>query len=126
MTTSRLALKIVGECRIVADAPVTAIPIYWMVVTSLKYDKEIYGYEATLIPKAHVVKLCHRVPSDPLSALLRNSVVVAVSSTVLSMFIACLGAYAIARPIPLSAFPGARSGVHVPRAHLPLFIPCSR
>jgi multiple sugar transport system permease protein len=33
----------------------------------------------------------------PYLLFLRNSVVVAVSSTVLSMFIACLGAYAIAR-----------------------------
>ena len=29
----------------------TAIPFYWMFVTSLKHDKEIYGYEATLIPE---------------------------------------------------------------------------
>jgi len=98
MTTSRLALKIVGNVVLLLMLLWTAIPIYWMVVTSLKYDKEIYGYEATLIPQKPTLSNYATVfRQTPYLLFLRNSVVVAVSSTVLSMFIACLGAYAIAR-----------------------------
>ena len=56
----------------------TAIPFYWMVATSLKPDKEIYGYEATLIPQA-----ARRWPNyvtilqdTPYLLFLRNSVTV--------------------------------------------------
>jgi len=125
MTTSRLALKIVGNVVLLLMLLWTAIPIYWMVVTSLKYDKEIYGYEATLIPQKPTLSNYATVfRQTPYLLFLRNSMVVAVSSTVLSMFIACLGAYAIAR----LNFPGraflARGLVFtylVPTS--PLFIP---
>ena len=76
----------------------TAIPFYWMVATSLKHDKEIYGYEATLIPKQPTLANYATIFQEtPYLLFLRNSIVVAVGSTVLSMVIACLGAYAIAR-----------------------------
>jgi ABC-type glycerol-3-phosphate transport system permease component len=69
-----------------------------MIATSLKHDKEIYGYDATLIPNqptlANYVTIFYETPY---LLFLRNSIVVAVGSTVLSMIIACLGAYAIAR-----------------------------
>jgi ABC-type glycerol-3-phosphate transport system permease component len=98
LTTSRRMLKIVGNVILMLMLLWTAIPIYWMVVTSLKYDKEIYGYEATLIPQKPTLSNYATVfRQTPYLLFLRNSVVVAVSSTVLSMFIACLGAYAIAR-----------------------------
>ena len=98
LTTSRRMLKIVGNVVLVMMLLWTAIPIYWMVVTSLKYDKEIYGYEATLIPQKPTLSNYATVfDQTPYLLFLRNSVVVAVGSTVLSMFIACLGAYAIAR-----------------------------
>ena len=98
ITTSRRMLKIVGNVVLLLMLLWTAIPIYWMVVTSLKYDKEIYGYEATLIPQKPTLSNYATVFRDtPYLLFLRNSVVVAVGSTVLSMLIACLGAYAIAR-----------------------------
>src|SRR5215470_12202161 len=69
-----------------------------MVATSLKHDKEIYGYEATLIPQQPTLANYATVFREtPYLMYLRNSVVVAVGSTVLSMIIAVLGAYAIAR-----------------------------
>jgi multiple sugar transport system permease protein len=76
----------------------TAIPIYWMMVTSLKHDKEIYGYEATLIPENPTLANYATILWDtPYLIFLRNSTVVAIGSTVISLIIACLGAYAIAR-----------------------------
>src|SRR5262245_57919007 len=69
-----------------------------MVATSLKHDKEIYGYEATLIaerPTLDNYDTVFREPSYPV--FLRNSLAVDVVSTPLPMISAVLGAYAIAR-----------------------------
>src|ERR1700752_30535 len=98
MTTSKRLVKGVGNTALLLMVLWTAIPFYWMIVTSLKYDKEIYGYEATLIPERPTISNYITIIRDtPYLIYLRNSVVVAVSSTLLSIVIACLGAYAIAR-----------------------------
>ena len=98
MTTQRRVFKGLGNGVLVLMLLWTAIPFYWMIATSLKHDKEIYGYEATLIPERPTLANYATVFREtPYMLFLRNSVVVAVGSTVLSMVIACLGAYAIAR-----------------------------
>src|SRR5215468_6106405 len=98
MTTQRRAVKGIGNVLLVLMLLWTAIPFYWMIATSLKQDKEIYGYEATLIPQQPTLANYATVFREtPYLMYLRNSVVVAVGSTVLSMIIAVLGAYAIAR-----------------------------
>ena len=98
LTTSRRMVKGVGNLALLVMLLWTAIPIYWMVATSLKKDREIYGYEATLIPQQPTLSNYVTVFRDtPYLLFLRNSVTVAVASTLLSILIACLGAYAIAR-----------------------------
>jgi multiple sugar transport system permease protein len=98
MTTQRRALKGLGNGALLLMLLWTAIPFYWMVATSLKHDKEIYGYEATLIPERPTLANYATVFREtPYLLFLRNSVAVAVGSTILSMIIAVLGAYAIAR-----------------------------
>jgi multiple sugar transport system permease protein len=98
VSTQRRVLKGVGNGVLVLMLLWTAIPFYWMVATSLKHNKEIYGFEATLIPEQPTLANYATVFREtPYMLYLRNSVVVAVGSTVLSMIIACLGAYAIAR-----------------------------
>lgn len=97
-TTQRRVLQGVGNGVLVLMLLWTAIPFYWMIATSLKHDKEIYGYEATLIPERPTLANYATVFREtPYMLYLRNSVLVAVGSTVLSMIIAVLGAYAIAR-----------------------------
>jgi len=97
-STQRRVLQGVGNGVLVLMLLWTAIPFYWMIATSLKHDKEIYGYEATLIPERPTFANYATVFREtPYMLYLRNSVVVAVGSTVLSMIIAVLGAYAIAR-----------------------------
>jgi multiple sugar transport system permease protein len=97
-TAQRRVLQGVGNGLLVMMLLWTAIPFYWMIATSLKHDKEIYGYEATLIPEQPTLANYATVFREtPYMLFLRNSLVVAVGSTVLSMIIACLGAYAIAR-----------------------------
>jgi multiple sugar transport system permease protein len=97
-TGSQRMVKGIGNGVLVLMLLWTAIPFYWMIVTSLKHDKEIYGYEATLIPeKPTVANYITIIRDTPYLLFLRNSVVVAIGSTVISLIIACLGAYAIAR-----------------------------
>ena len=97
-TGSQRMVKGVGNAVLALMLLWTAIPFYWMFVTSLKHDKEIYGYEATLIPEKPTLDGYVTILRDtPYLIFLRNSTVVAVGSTVISLIIACLGAYAIAR-----------------------------
>lgn len=98
VTTQRRVLRGLGDGALLLMFLWTAIPFYWMIATSLKHDKEIYGYEATLIPQQPTLANYATVFREtPYLLFLRNSVAVAAGSTVLSMIIACLGAYAIAR-----------------------------
>src|SRR5262249_37080744 len=98
MTAQRRVLKRVGNGALLLMVLWTAIPFYWMIATSLKHDKEIYGFEATLIPQQPTLANYATVFREtPYLLFLRNSIIVATGSTVLSMLIACLGAYAIAR-----------------------------
>ena len=97
-TAQRRALQGIGNGLLLLMVLWTAIPFYWMIATSLKHDKEIYGYEATLIPeKPTLANYATVFRETPYMLYLRNSVVVAVGSTVLSMIIAVLAAYGIAR-----------------------------
>ncbi len=98
VTTQRRALRGLGNGLLVLMLLWTAIPFYWMIATSLKHDKEIYGYEATLIPQNPTLANYATVFREtPYLLFLRNSMVVAIGSTIVSIAIACLGAYAIAR-----------------------------
>lgn len=97
-SVQRRALKGLGNGALVVMLLWTLIPFYWMIATSLKYDKETYGYEATLIPQNPTLANYATVFREtPYLLYLRNSVAVAVGSTILSMIIAVLAAYAIAR-----------------------------
>jgi multiple sugar transport system permease protein len=98
MTTSRRMVKGMGNLALLLMVLWTAIPFYWMVATSLKKDREIYGYEATLIPQEPTLANYTRIFQEtPYLLFLRNSIIVGTGSTLASIVIACLGAYAIAR-----------------------------
>jgi multiple sugar transport system permease protein len=98
MTASRRVVKGVGNVLLLLMLLWTAIPFYWMVATSLKPEKEIYGYEATLFPHNPTLANYATILFDtPYMLFLRNSVTVALASTLLSIVAAALGAYAIAR-----------------------------
>ncbi len=83
----------------------TLAPLYWMVVTSLKVNSEIYGEQVTLWPLKPTLEN-YRVLFDETNFLIyfRNSVIVAVATTALSLVCAALGAYALTR----LHFPGRR------------------
>ena len=83
----------------------TLAPIYWMVVTSLKLNSEIYGEHVTLWPQKPTLDN-YDVLFWKTNFLIyfRNSVIVAVATTLLSLVSASFGAYALTR----LNFPGRR------------------
>jgi len=74
----------------------TIIPFMWMILASLKTNKEIYG-DFTLLPQTvyfgHYVSLL----SGKFSVWMRNSAEVSLAATSLSITLGALGAYAITR-----------------------------
>jgi multiple sugar transport system permease protein len=98
VTRTRRILKWVGNALLVVMLIWTLMPFYWMVATSLKRDKEIYGFDATLIPRQPNLDSYRRLfAQTPFVLYLRNSTIIAVSTTVASLVLGCLGAYALAR-----------------------------
>src|SRR5882672_4885091 len=95
---SRRFLKWTGNVLLALLLVWTLVPFYWMIATSLKKDKEIYGFEATLIPRQPTLANYTRLfAATPFVKYLRNSTIIAVGTTVLSLVFGCLGAYALAR-----------------------------
>ena len=76
---------------------VVLLPIYWMVATSLKTNKEI-RQDATLYPHAPTFNSYILLFKDKgFSSFLTNSIVVTAASVVIAVAFGALGAYAIAR-----------------------------
>ena len=94
----RRALKWVGNTLLALMLVWTLVPFYWMIATSLKKDKEIYGFDATLVPRQPTLQNYVRLfDKTPFVKYLRNSTIVAVGNTLASLVFATLGAYALAR-----------------------------
>jgi len=76
----------------------TIFPFYWMLVTSIKENDEIYGPVAHLIPSTFTWRHWNElVTQTPFLIQFRNSVIISLSTTLLSMAIGALAAYAIVR-----------------------------
>lgn len=70
-------------------------PIYWVVATSFKHDKEIYGAEATLVPREFTFNNYKAILFDrPFPNFFYNSIRVALVTTLSSIILGTLGAYA--------------------------------
>ena len=99
-TTSRSQrlLKWVGNGLLAVLLVWTLLPFYWMIATSLKADREIYGFEATLYPHRPTLAAYGRLfRTTPFVKYVRNSTIIAVGNTLASLVLGCLGAYALAR-----------------------------
>ena len=76
----------------------TMFPFYWMLVTSIKINNEIYSATPSLWPRTfttlHWEELFNRTP---FLIHFRNSLIISGTTTMLSMAIGSLAAYAIAR-----------------------------
>jgi multiple sugar transport system permease protein len=73
-------------------------PFYWQVATSLRPDAEMYGKQVSLIPQT--IMLDHyRTELDryQFGVRLRNSIVVASITTILTLIVSSLGAFSVTR-----------------------------
>ena len=76
----------------------TVLPLYWIVITSLKPPIEYTSKTPSLFPKN--VTLEHYktvIVEEHFSRYLMNTVTIAVSAVVISLLVAFLAAYALAR-----------------------------
>ncbi len=98
ITGQRRTAHLIGSFFLLIFIIWTLAPFYWMLNTSLKDHAEIYGTTATLWPH-HPTLENYRVLFFKTNYLtfFRNSTVVALSTTALTLICASLGAYAIAR-----------------------------
>jgi ABC-type glycerol-3-phosphate transport system permease component len=80
-------------------------PLYWMVTTSLKTNREVYGTSATLWPREPTLAN-YRVlfTKTPFAVYFQNSTVIALATTAVTVFTSAFGAYALVR----LRFPGRR------------------
>ncbi|PYM53083.1 MAG: carbohydrate ABC transporter permease [Candidatus Rokuibacteriota bacterium] len=95
---TRRGLKWAGNVLLALLLFWTLVPFYWMIATSLKKDREIYGYEATLVPRQPTLEAYARLfRQTPFLKYVRNSTIIAVATTLASLVLGSLGAYALAR-----------------------------
>jgi multiple sugar transport system permease protein len=97
MTTSpwQHTLRMIG---ILALLGVAVFPIYWMFVTSLTTSAELFAATPQFLPslsELHVYKDVFN--AIPVATWLKNSIIVAAGTTVLSILLAILPAYALSR-----------------------------
>ena len=90
---------------LVAVAALYLFPFGWMVLTSLKTDREMFSIPPTWIPHPPTLQQFRTVMSDPHHrSVLMNSLMVAAMSTSFAMLLSAPAAYAFARlRYPLSA-----------------------
>jgi multiple sugar transport system permease protein len=77
---------------------VFTFPVYYLAISSFKSDMDIVSWPPTLIPwNATLENYRYILNETPLLLYMRNSMQVAVGTTVLSLVLAVLGGYALAR-----------------------------
>jgi len=75
-----------------------AFPLFWMVVTSLKPQFELFRRPPTMLPETVTFEHYIRLLRDtPFLTYFRNSVVLSTATTVIVVAVATLGAYALVR-----------------------------
>lgn len=96
--TKLLLTRIVIGIALVAFVAFAGFPIYWMFNTSLTVDAELYGTGQSLWPHLErIVDLPAVLGEVPIFGWLLNSSIIAFGTTLLSLLLAVLAAYALSR-----------------------------
>jgi multiple sugar transport system permease protein len=89
LSRAALYVTVVGVCL------VALLPIVWTFLTSFETQEEVYRFPPTLFPSSfHYRNYVEIFGTSQYQTFALNSVVVAVTSTLITMFLACLAAYA--------------------------------
>ncbi len=73
------------------------LPFYWMIVNALRTDKEIYDFNAPLYPAHLNLEHFQELTRGHFFRYMRNSFEVASITTLISISVGCVAAYAITR-----------------------------
>jgi multiple sugar transport system permease protein len=91
---SRLLIHVV----LAVFALVTVVPLFWVASTSFKLPHEVAVNPPTILPHQPTLSAYMDLwEKEPFLLYTRNSLLVAVGSAVLALFISCLAAYGMAR-----------------------------
>lgn len=83
-----------------------ALPLVWMIITSIKPQSELFMIPPAFFPEEVTFEHYRRLLTEtPFLTYLRNSVILAVSTTVLVIVVATLGAHSLVR----FSYPGRES-----------------
>lgn len=94
----RLLGRLATLAGLLAFVTWSLFPIYWMLMTSFKPDREIYGIPPTFIPQVWTFNHYENVLfKGHFPSFVRNSFIVATVVTLLSMVTCTLAAYALTR-----------------------------
>lgn len=95
----RLSLrqKIVYYALLTLLAVFILFPVYYMIIVSLKLPKDIYRSPSLLPTNATLQNFIDLFVKQNFLQNIRNSLVVAGSATIISVFISCLAAYSLVR-----------------------------
>jgi multiple sugar transport system permease protein len=77
-----------------------AFPFYWMVVSTVKPENEVYSRSIELLPSRIDFQMYHKLLSDPQLPVARfflNSVIISLGATIVCVVTASLAGYVLAR-----------------------------
>ncbi len=107
LTFKRVVGKILFYALVFVIAAYALLPVLWGLSTSLKSEVEVYSLSPSFIPAKPTLDNYRQVFGDAdMMAYLRNTVIIAISSTIISVMVAIFGAYGFSR----FKFPG-RAGL---------------
>jgi multiple sugar transport system permease protein len=89
--------KVVYYILLILLAIFILFPVYYMVIVSLKLPKDIYRSPSLLPINATIQNYVDLFTKQDFLQNIRNSLVVAISATLISVFISCLAAYSLVR-----------------------------
>jgi len=93
---SQKQMSILLSILAILIAAVFLFPLYWIVVNSFKLDSEIFASVPTLWPKAFTLK-AYQEQLSSLTITLKNSIIIAIGSMILSLCLSVPAAYGLAR-----------------------------
>ncbi len=77
---------------------ISLFPFYWMIISSFRTNAEIFSTELNLIPESFIFKnYIDLITTTNFSRWILNSIIVAVSTTVLGLFFSTFAGYAFAK-----------------------------
>ena len=92
--TRRVLLSVLGF----AGVAIYLFPIYWMLISGFKSSAEIFANPPTFFPRNPSLDAFHSVfVQENITRYLRNSIIIAVPVTLLTLVLGSMGAYAMSR-----------------------------